>query len=205
MFEVITNFIGNIFNIYYSTLDAIFMPIILKTHMAVAIFIISFIVSFIITLANKLLVDQDRMHEIKQTVMEYNKKLQKARNDPDMLKRLEEEGQAVMEMQMEMMRMGLKPMIYTWVPIILIFAYLRHVYGYMGIIHKLNPDWNGVVVYLPTILSKILFVWFFHWLGSLFYHGGFHIVSDEALGWLGWYILCSMATSMALRRIMGIK
>ncbi len=196
---------GSIFNLYYSTLDAIFMPIIKNTPHAIAILIIAFMVSFIINLATKLLVDQEKMARIKQEVQEFQIKARKAAKDPELMKEIQEEQQKMMQMQMEMMKMGFKPMIYTWIPIIAIFAYLRHVYGYGGVVHQLDPTWNGVVVYLPEILSKILLIPIFHWIGSIVYHGGFGIVSNEALGWLGWYILCSMATSMVLRKVMGIK
>ncbi|WP_292459314.1 EMC3/TMCO1 family protein [Methanothermococcus sp.] len=195
----------SIFNIYYTSLDAVFMPLITHMHPAIAILIIAFIVSLIINLATKLLVNQDRMAELKKEIQEFQVKAKKAAKDPELMKQLQEEQQKMMAMQMEMMKMSFKPMIYTWVPIIAIFAYLRHVYGFGGIVHQLNPTWNGVVVHLPLILSKILFVSIFHWLGGIFYHGGFGTVSNEALGWLGWYILCSMATSMILRKVMGIK
>ena len=194
-----------IFDGFYKTLDAIFMPLIEHLHPAIAILVIAFLVSFIINLATKLLVDQNRMAELKKEIQEFQIKYKKAMKDPEMLQKLQEEQQKMMEMQMEMMKMSFKPMIYTWIPIIAIFAYLRHVYDYGGVFHTLYPDWNGVIVYLPYILSKILFVSFWHYLGSIFYKGGFGIVSNTALGWLGWYILCSMATSMVLRKVMGIK
>ncbi|GBF35804.1 hypothetical protein MHHB_P0029 [Methanofervidicoccus abyssi] len=190
---------------YYKTMDMLFMPIVINIHPALAILIIAFIVSFIITLATKLLVDQERMEEIKKRIKEFQVKVRKASKDPELMKEIEKEQEEIMKIQMEMMKMSFKPMIYTWVPIIAIIAYLKHVYGYNGVLHTLNPSWNGVVVYLPTILSKLLLVPFFHWLGGLFYRGGFGIVSDEALGWLGWYVICSMATSTFLRKVMGIK
>ncbi|AEH06665.1 EMC3/TMCO1 family protein [Methanothermococcus okinawensis] len=196
---------GSIFNIFYNSLDAVFMPLIKYMAPSIAIFIIAFIVSFIINLATKLLVNQERMAELKKEVQEFQVKAKKAAKDPELMKQLQEEQQKMMAMQMEMMKMSFKPMIYTWVPIIAIFAYLRHVYGFGGVFHHLVPGWDGIVVHLPIILSKILFVSAFHWLGGMFYHGGFGVVSNEALGWLGWYILCSMATSMTLRKVMGIK
>ncbi len=195
----------SIFNMFYSTADMIFLPLINSLHPAIAIFIMAFIVSFIINLATKLLVNQDRMAEIKKEIQEFQVKARQSQNDPKAMEEMAKEQQKIMAVQMEMMKMSFKPMIYTWVPIIIIFAYLRHVYDYNGIWHLANPNWNGVVVYLPEILSKILFVGQFHWLGGMFYHGGFGIVGDNALGWLGWYILCSMATSMVLRKVMGLK
>jgi uncharacterized membrane protein (DUF106 family) len=195
----------SVFNMFYSSLDAVFMPLITNMHPAVAILLIAFMVSFIINLATKLLVNQERMAELKKEIQEFQIKARKAAKDPELMKQLQEEQQKMMALQAEMMKMSFKPMIYTWVPIIAIFAYLRHVYDFGGVIHQLNPAWDGVVVHLPVILSKILFVSIFHWLGGIFYHGGFGIVSNEALGWLGWYILCSMATSMILRKVMGIK
>ena len=96
-------------------------------------------------------------------------------------------------------------MIYTWVPIIIIFAYLRHVYDFGGIYHTMMPAWDGVIIQLPVIVSKIIFIGIWHWVGGIFYHGGFGVVSSTTLGWLGWYILCSMGTSMVLRKLMGLK
>ncbi|MEO2116855.1 MAG: EMC3/TMCO1 family protein [Methanocaldococcus sp.] len=198
MFESITN-------IFYNTLDAIFMPIIKVLHPALAILIIAIIVSLIINIATKLLVDQKRVAELKKEIQEFQVKFKKMSKNPEMLEKLQEEQQRIMQLNAELMKMSFKPMIYTWLPIILIFIYLRHVYGFGGVYQELNPGWNGVVVHLPIILSKILFVNFWHWLGSIFYKGGFKIVSDTALGWLGWYILCSFATSTVLRKILGIK
>ena len=198
MFESITS-------IFYNTLDAIFMPIIKVLHPALAILIIAIIVSLIINITTKLLVDQERVAELKREIKEYQAKLKKASRDPEMLKKLQEEQQKYMQINAELMRMSFKPMIYTWLPIILIFIYLRHVYGFGGIYQELIPGWNGVVVYLPIILSKILLIDFWHGLGSILYKGGFKIVSDTALGWLGWYILCSFATSTVLRKVLGIK
>ncbi|AIJ06238.1 hypothetical protein JH146_1396 [Methanocaldococcus bathoardescens] len=198
MFESITN-------VFYTTLDAIFMPIIKVLHPALAILIIAIIVSLIINTATKLLVDQERVAELKKEIQEFQVKFKKMSKNPEMLEKLQEEQQRIMQLNAELMKMSFKPMIYTWIPIILIFIYLKHVYGFGGIYQELNPDWNGVVVYLPTILSKILLIDFWHWLGSIFYKGGFKIVSNTALGWLGWYILCSFVTSTVLRKIFGIK
>ncbi|ABR56706.1 protein of unknown function DUF106 transmembrane [Methanococcus aeolicus Nankai-3] len=195
----------SIFNMFYGALDSVFMPIIKNMHPAIAILTMAFVVSFIINLATKLLVNQKRMAELKKEIQDFQVKARQAQKDPDLMEKLQAEQQKMMASQMEMMKMSFKPMIYTWVPIIAIFAYLRHVYDYNGVIHLANSGWNGVVVELPVILSKILLVGPFHWIGSIFYKGGFGIVGDTALGWLGWYILCSMATSMILRKVMGIK
>ncbi|CAB3287427.1 conserved membrane protein of unknown function [Methanocaldococcus lauensis] len=198
MFESITN-------LFYTSLDAIFMPIIKVLHPAMAILVIAIIVSLIINIATKLLVDQERVAELKKEIQEFQIKSKKMAKNPEMLEKLQEEYQRIMQLNAELMKMSFKPMIYTWLPIILIFIYLRHVYGFGGVYMELHPNWNGVVVYLPTIISKILLINFWHWLGSLIYKGGFKIVSNTALGWLGWYILCSFATSTVLRKIFGIK
>ncbi|WP_456372025.1 EMC3/TMCO1 family protein [Methanocaldococcus sp.] len=198
MFESITN-------IFYNSLDAIFMPIIKVLPPAIAILVIAIIVSLIVNIATKLLVDQEKVAKLKKEIQEYQIKMKKMAKNPEMLEKLQEEQQKYMQMSAELMKMSFKPMIYTWLPIILIFIYLRHVYGFGGVYMELHPNWNGVVVYLPIILSKILLINFWHWLGSLIYKGGFKIVSNTALGWLGWYILCSFATSTVLRKIFGIK
>ncbi|ENN96565.1 hypothetical protein J422_01545 [Methanocaldococcus villosus KIN24-T80] len=198
MFDTIINF-------FYNSLDAIFLPIIKILHPGMSILFIAFIVSLIITLANKFLIDQERLGEIKREMQEIQKKYKKYMNNPEKLEELKKDQEKMMQLNAEFMKMSFKPMIYTWLPIILIFIYLKHVYGYNGIYQNLYPDWNGVVVYLPTVLAKLLLVDFWHWLGSMLYHGGFKIVSNNALGWLGWYILVSFVTSTVLRKIFGLK
>ncbi|ABR54262.1 protein of unknown function DUF106 transmembrane [Methanococcus vannielii SB] len=195
----------SIYSAFYSSMDAIFLPMVQTMEPAIFIFLTALLVSFIINLATKLLVNQGRMAELKKELQEFQVKARKASKDPELMAGLQKEQQRMMEMQMEMMKMSFKPMIYTWVPIIIIFAYLRHVYDFGGIYHTMTPAWNGVIVELPIIISKVLFVGIWHWIGGIFYHGGFGVVSDQALGWLGWYIMCSMGTSMVLRKLMGIK
>ncbi len=189
---------------FYNFLDSIFLPLIKNFHPALSILIIAFIVSLITTVATKLLVDQERVAKIKEELKNYQKKIKLAQKDPKMLEELQKEQEKMLKLNTELMKMSFKPMLYTWIPIILIFIYLKHVYGYDGLYHQLYPNWNGVVVYLPTIIAKIILLDFWHWLGSLFYKVGFPIVKN-ALGWLGWYILSSMATSTVLRKIFGIK
>uniref|UniRef100_A9AAR8 DUF106 domain-containing protein n=1 Tax=Methanococcus maripaludis (strain C6 / ATCC BAA-1332) TaxID=444158 RepID=A9AAR8_METM6 len=195
----------SIYSAFYNALDAIFLPMVQTMDPAIFIFVTALLVSFIINLATKLLVNQNRMAELKNELQEFQVKAKKASKDPELMAELQKEQQKMMTMQMEMMKMSFKPMIYTWVPIIIIFAYLRHVYDFGGIYHTMTPAWDGAIVQLPVIISKIIFIGIWHWVGGIFYHGGFGVVSNTVLGWLGWYILCSMGTSMVLRKLMGIK
>ncbi|WP_423792883.1 EMC3/TMCO1 family protein [Methanocaldococcus indicus] len=192
------------FEFFYNFLDGIFLPLIKSFHPAIAILIIALIVSLITNVATKLLVNQERVAEIKEELKNYQKKLKLAQKNPDLMQELQKEQEKYLKLNTELMKMSFKPMIYTWIPIILIFIYLKHVYGFNGLYHQLYPNWNGVVVYLPTIIAKIMLLDFWHWLGSIFYKGGFPIVKN-ALGWLGWYILNSIAFSTVLRKILGIK
>ncbi|ADG13280.1 protein of unknown function DUF106 transmembrane [Methanocaldococcus infernus ME] len=193
MFESILNFI-----------DSLVLPIVKNYPPAIGILIFSLGVSLISNIATKLLVDQERVRELKEEIKKFQKKYKLATKDPEALKKLQEEQEKMMALNAELMRLSFKPMIYTFVPIILIFIYMKHLYGFNGLYHQLYPDWNGVVVYLPIIISKIMLLDFWHWLGSVFYHGGFKVVPN-ALGWLGWYIMSSMVCSTILRKILGIK
>ncbi|WP_456471943.1 EMC3/TMCO1 family protein [Methanocaldococcus sp.] len=193
MFESILNFI-----------DSLVLPIVKSYPPAIGILIFAIGVSIISNVATKLLVDQKRVGEIKEEIKKFQKKYKLASKDPEALKKLQEEQEKIMALNAELMRLSFKPMIYTFIPIILIFIYMKHLYGYNGIYHQLHPDWNGVVVYLPIIISKIFLIDFWHWLGSIFYKSGFKIVPN-ALGWLGWYILSSFVSSTVLRKILGLK
>ncbi|MBP2144127.1 uncharacterized membrane protein (DUF106 family) [Methanococcus voltae] len=205
MFEFITSIFDTIWNAFIGAMNVVFLPLVNSMDPALFILATAFIVSFIINLATKFLVNQDRMAEIKEEMQAFQKKAKAAGRDPERMQELQKEQMEMMGTQMEMMKMSFKPMIYTWVPIIAIFAYLRYVFDVNGVYHLANPAWNGAIVELPLIISKILFIDIWHWVGGIFYKGGFEIISGTVLGWLGWYILCSMGTSMLLRKLMGIK
>jgi uncharacterized membrane protein (DUF106 family) len=157
------------------------------------VFIIATIVAFFITLANKLLVDQDRLQFLQKEMKSYQQNLMKAQKsgDANEMAQVQKKQSEFMSLQKEMMFNSFKPMIVTFLPIILIFYWMAQ-----------NPLLYGSNMYvqLPSFVYYVLLVPLFH----TFYHQSAG-VPVMAIEWLGWYILVSFAMSILFRKFMGLK
>ncbi len=135
------------------------------------------IISAIILIITKKMVDQEKMKEYKSKIKKYQQKIKEARAKND-VKTLDKINVEMMEVQKKMMSMSMKPMIYTFLPIILIFNWLKY-YDYLTNFIATN----GYLVALPFALP----------------HFG------KAIGWFEWYILCSLPSSSILKILMKIE
>jgi len=164
----------------------------------VGIFIIATIVAFVITLANKLLVDQDRLQFLQKEMKVFQQEMMQAQKsgDPKVLKDVQKKQAEFMEIQKEMMFNSFKPMIVTFVPIILVFYWMA------GNPLLTSAIYSGHVMFvqLPTFAYYVLLVPLFH----AFYHQSPN-VPVVAIEWLGWYILCSFSMSFVWRKFLGLK
>jgi uncharacterized membrane protein (DUF106 family) len=157
----------------------------------IGVFIIATLVAFVITVANKLLVDQDRLQFLQGEMKGFQGEMMKAQKsgDPKAMAEMQKKQAQFMELQKEMMFNSFKPMIVTFVPIILIFYWMAG-----------NPLINQLYLNLPSFAYYVLLVPIFH----TFYHqsAGVPVMAVE---WLGWYILCSFAMSFVWRKLLGLK
>ncbi|MTK63521.1 MAG: DUF106 domain-containing protein [Methanobacterium sp.] len=157
----------------------------------IGVFIIATLVAFVITVANKLLVDQDRLQFLQGEMKGFQSEMMKAQKsgDPKAMAEMQKKQAKFMELQKEMMFNSFKPMIVTFVPIILIFYWMAG-----------NPLINQLYLNLPSFAYYVLLVPIFH----TFYHqsAGVPVMAVE---WLGWYILCSFAMSFVWRKLLGLK
>ncbi|WP_457554860.1 DUF106 domain-containing protein [Candidatus Pyrohabitans sp.] len=113
-----------------------------STGYMLGIFIVATLVSLFITVVTARVVDQKKMRRAKERMKELQermKKAQKSKNTKEMTKINRE----MMEIQREMMGDAFKPMIYTIIPIFLVFSWLRY---------TVPPD--VTVVTLPFALPK---------------------------------------------------
>lgn len=157
----------------------------------IGVFLIATLVAFVITVANKLLVDQDRLQFLQGEMKGFQGEMMKAQKsgDPKAMAEMQKKQAKFMELQKEMMFNSFKPMIVTFVPIILIFYWMAG-----------NPLINQLYLNLPSFAYYVLLVPIFH----TFYHqsAGIPVMAVE---WLGWYILCSFAMSFVWRKLLGLK
>ena len=82
-------------------------------------------------------------------------------------------------------------MIVTFVPIILIFFWMR------------ASAINDLVVILPTTVYWVTLTPLWHVVGSIFYGGEATI--PYGIGWLLWYMICTFGMSQILRKFLGFK
>jgi uncharacterized membrane protein (DUF106 family) len=157
----------------------------------IGVFLIATLVAFVITVANKLLVDQDRLQFLQGEMKGFQSEMMKAQKsgDPKAMAEMQKKQAKFMDLQKEMMFNSFKPMIVTFVPIILIFYWMAG-----------NPLINQLYLNLPSFAYYALLVPIFH----TFYHqsAGVPVMAVE---WLGWYILCSFAMSFVWRKLLGLK
>ncbi len=137
------------------------------------VFAISTLVSGIITFITSRVVDQAEMKRLKARMSKIQEELKDAQKKGS-AKEVNKLQSEMMRNSGEMWRNSTKPMFFTMVPIILIFAWLgKYEYLRLYVVH------NGYVAMLPFALPFI----------------------GDRLGWLGWYILTSFATSPLIRKL----
>jgi len=175
----------------FGALDIVFMPLVTMFGPMLGVFVISTIIAFFITLANKLLVDQDRLQFLQKEMKVYQQDMMAAQKSGDAkaMAEVQKKQAEFMDLQKEMMMNSFKPMIVTFIPILLVFWWMAA-----------QPAINKLVVELPSFVFYVLLVPLFH----MFYHQS-PGVPYMAIEWLGWYILCSFAMSIIFRKLMGLK
>lgn len=140
------------------------------------VFVISIIVSAIIVFITAKVVDQKEMKEVKSRMAKYQEKIKEAQKRND-LKQAGKLQKEMMRDQGAMMSKSFKPMFYTMIPVILIFSWLSH---------NIQNGPDDYILTLPLTLIKA---------GA----------PQIKLGWLGWYILCSIPASTLIKKIFKIE
>lgn len=93
----------------------------------VGIIILSLIITLIINLIYKYTTDQREMKRLKEQIDDYRKKIKEARDNPKKMMKLNSDAMAV---NMQYMGKSLKPTLYTFIPIIFIFAWMNAHFTY---------------------------------------------------------------------------
>lgn len=86
---------------------------------------ISIVLSFFVTLAYRYLTDQTLMKELKKQLKDNQKKMRDNRGNPDKLMQIQKES---MHTNMKYMSQSMKPMIFTIIPFLIIFAWLKSIF-----------------------------------------------------------------------------
>jgi len=104
-----------------SILDPVFGPL-LNIHPFLAILIVSFILSLIMVVMYKYLTNQNLMKELKNEIKELQKEMKLLKDKP---KEMMEVQSKAMKTNMKYMSHSFRPTLFTFIPIIIIFAWLQ--------------------------------------------------------------------------------
>src|SRR3989344_1774334 len=118
--------------VFESLLDPVFSPL-LQLHPLWGIAIISLILTWIITLVYKWVTDQKLMKELKDDIKSVQKEMKEFKDNPAKVMEIQKKA---MEKNMQYMMHSFKPMIFTLIPILIIFGWLNLHFAY----EPLLPD-----------------------------------------------------------------
>ena len=102
-------------------LDPIFTPL-LKLPVLPAVIAIAFLISLIINLAYMFFTDQKEMKELKDKLKEFQKRMKEHSKEPEKMMSIQKES---MEVNMKYMMKSMKPTLFTFIPIVIIFGWLN--------------------------------------------------------------------------------
>ncbi len=170
----------------YNFLDGIFGPLIQAYSPVVVITIAGVILGAFFTLLNYFLVDQEKAKLLQKKSKEFQKKYREAQKakDEKKLKKLQQEQMELMKLQSEVMKDTMLKVTLLTLPIFWIFwGWLRRWYVEVGIV--------------KAPFNFFLFDWFHR-----MYHSA---LPASELGYLGWYMLTSMAVGYILRKLLDMS
>lgn len=134
---------------FSKVLDPVFAPL-LDLPSLWAIIIVSALVALVMTLIYKWATDQNLMKALKQEMKDMQAEVKKFANDPT---KAMEVQKRMMEKNMDYMMHSMKPTLFTFIPIILIFGWLSLHLAYEPILP--NQDFTTTVEFLEDITGQI--------------------------------------------------
>ncbi|MDP6641876.1 MAG: EMC3/TMCO1 family protein [Candidatus Nanoarchaeia archaeon] len=121
----------------------------------IALLVISFILTLVTTLAYKYLTDQEKIKLLKAEIKEIQNDIKKFKDDPQ--KMMELQKQSFQKGFVDMMKHQFKPLLFTMIPIFIIFSWLRTTYASKGVLIPLvNFELFGTYLISAIIFSMIL-------------------------------------------------
>lgn len=123
--------------------------------------IITLVASLIVTLSYKYLTDQKKMKELKDSMKQMQTDVKNYKEDPS---KMMEYNKEIMGKNLEYFKQGWKPMVFTLIPFLIMFGWLRTAYegidlNFLGLLH--NWFWVYFIfsIIFTTILRKLMKVY----------------------------------------------
>ena len=114
---------------------------------------ISVIVTLVMTLVSKYFTNQDRMRELKGVQKTCQIKLKENR---DNTKKMAELQKQILECNMELMKHSMKPLLFTFIPLILLIGWLKGIYSATEIANSWLWWYIGSGVLSSLIFRRLL-------------------------------------------------
>jgi len=112
--------ITSLFSSFNNVLDPLFSPL-LSMGAFWAVVIISLVLSVLMTLIYKWTTDQSTMKDLKSRIKGFQTEMKNHRDNPEKAMSLQKEA---MQVNLEYMKHSLRPTLFTFIPVILIFGWL---------------------------------------------------------------------------------
>ena len=116
-----------------------------------SVIIISVLITLIMTLVTKYFTNQSRMKELKQIQKSCQIKVRENKGDA---KIFEETNKQIMECSMELMKHSFKPLLFTFIPLIIFFWWIKEVYT--GVFSSWIWWYIGTVIISSIVFRKTL-------------------------------------------------
>lgn len=106
-------------------LDFIFSPLVNNLPHQVSLILISTIITLLITIAYKYLSHQQAIKTLRDEIKQLQTEMKQHREDKD---KMTEVNSRLMKKNFELMKHTMKPTLYTFIPVIVLFSWLRATY-----------------------------------------------------------------------------
>ncbi len=138
--------------------DWIFYPITNFLLPSWSLIVISFIITLLSTLAYKFLTNQKELKSLKEDMKILREEQKKHKDNPDKIGTI---TQQMMEKNLKVMKHSMRPMLFTLIPILLVFTWLKETFLPAGDLFswgfKIWP-WGAGIGWLWTyIISSVIF------------------------------------------------
>ncbi len=186
-------------------IDPILSPLSdVKFH--ITIFVLSIVTGLYSNIIQKYTIDHKKLREAQKILRDFQKEYMEAmkQNNQFKLKQLEKKKPEIQQLQSELMSMQFKPMFYTFLVTIPIFAWLweKAVASY-ELTHGATA-YGNITQELPAAYIKALNPELFNIVAP--FMGKIHVTSMVLIfpWWLFWYILCSITVSQVIKKVLKV-
>jgi len=128
--------------------------VLLNWHMTLGMLILVFLISIIVTLIQKYATDQKTLREMKKEQKEMSKEMKKYKDHPEKLLEFQKKQ---FEFMPKMMKLSMRPIIFTAIPFVLFFRWFNDFFTAIGEVKFLGfLSWFWFYLIFTLIFSSIM-------------------------------------------------